>query len=208
MNIPIVYEDEWLLVVDKPSGLLSVPTPKNEPRTLTSILNDDLESRGIPWRVHPCHRLDRETSGLMIFAKGKSVQKKMMALFKDRLIKKTYIAFVHGNLKNESGEIKSEIDGLAARTKFRVVDKKSNFSVVEVEPFTGRTNQIRIHFKYLNHPLVGETKFVFRKDFALKAKRLMLHAKSLNFQHPVTEKPVNLASQPPEYFGQFLKEHN
>ena len=208
MNIPIVYEDEWLLVVDKPSGLLSVPTPKNELRTLTSILNEDLESRHISWRLHPCHRLDRETSGLMIYAKGKSVQKKMMLFFKDRLIKKTYIAFVHGNLKNEAGEIKSEIDGLTALTKFRVVARKSNFNVVEVEPFTGRTNQIRIHFKYLNHPLVGETKFVFRKDFALKAKRLMLHAKSLNFQHPVTEKTVNLNSQPPEYFGQFLKEHN
>jgi 23S rRNA pseudouridine1911/1915/1917 synthase len=208
VNIPVVYEDEWLLVVDKPSGLLSIPSPKNESRTLTSILNDDLKARNIPWRLHPCHRLDKETSGLMIYAKGKAVQKKMMQFFKDRLIKKTYLAFVHGNLKQESGEIKSAIEGLASRTKFRVLGRKGNFSVVEVEPLTGRTNQIRLHFKYLNHPLVGETKFIFRKDFALRAKRLMLHAKSLNFLHPVTGKPVNLTCEMPEYFEQFLKEHN
>ncbi|MGA2774842.1 MAG: RluA family pseudouridine synthase [Candidatus Omnitrophota bacterium] len=208
MNIPVIYEDEWLLVVDKPAGLLSIPSPKNESRTLTSILNEDLKSRNIPWRLHPCHRLDKDTSGLMIYAKGKAVQKKMMLLFKDKLIKKTYLAFVHGNLKKETGEIKTDIGGLAAQTKFRVVAGKSNFSVVEVEPLTGKTNQIRIHFKYLNHPLVGETKFVFRKDFTLRAKRLMLHAKSLNFLHPITGKPINLTSPFPGYFEQFLKEHN
>jgi 23S rRNA pseudouridine1911/1915/1917 synthase len=208
MNIPIVYEDEWLVAVDKPPGLLSIPAPKNDSRTLTGILNEDLKVRNILWRLHPCHRLDRETSGLMIYAKGKSVQKKMMLLFKERKIKKTYLAFVHGNLKKEAGEIRSEIDGLAAQTKFRVVSRKSNFSVVEVEPLTGRTNQIRIHFKYLKHPLVGETKFVFRRDFTLKAKRLMLHAKSLSFSHPLTAKPVNLTSPVPVYFEQFLKSHN
>ena len=79
-NIPIVYEDNWLLVVDKPAGLLTIPTPKKESRTLTSILH-----------AHPCHRLDRETSGLIIYAKGKSTQKKMMQEFKDKRVKKKYI---------------------------------------------------------------------------------------------------------------------
>ena len=83
MNIPIIYEDEWLLVADKPSGLLTVPTPKNEKRTLTSILN-----------LYPCHRLDRETSGLIIYAKDKSTQQKMMDEFRGRKVKKTYLAFV------------------------------------------------------------------------------------------------------------------
>ena len=88
MNISIIYEDDWLLVADKPSGLLVIPTPKKESRTLTNILNEDLQNRGIPYRLHPCHRLDRETSGLIIYAKGKSVQQKMMHEFKEKKVKK------------------------------------------------------------------------------------------------------------------------
>ena len=90
MNIPIVYEDEWLSVLNKPAGLLVIPTPKKEKRTLTSILNDDLKIRDLTYRLHPCHRLDKETSGLIIYAKGKSIQKIMLQEFKQRKIKKRY----------------------------------------------------------------------------------------------------------------------
>ena len=98
MNIPIIYEDDWLLVVNKPAGLLTVPTPRNESRTLTSILNQDAKERGLEFKLYPCHRLDRDTSGLIIYAKGPSIQKQMMDLFRQRLVSKKYIAFVHGKL--------------------------------------------------------------------------------------------------------------
>ena len=207
MNIPIVFEDDWLLVVNKPAGLLSVPTPKNEARTLTSILNQDAEDKGLKYRLHPCHRLDRETSGLLIYAKGKSIEDKMVCAFRDRLVGKRYIAFVHGKLPQPQGSISSAIEGKSALTKYRVIQEKSNYSVVEVSPVTGRTNQIRIHFKNIQHPLVGEDKFVFRKDFALRFKRVCLEAKELNFKHPVTGKDLNISIDLAPDLKKFLKEH-
>jgi 23S rRNA pseudouridine1911/1915/1917 synthase len=207
MNIPVVYEDDWLLVVNKPAGLLSVPTPKNEARTLTSILNRDAEEKGRKYRLHPCHRLDRQTSGLMIYAKGRSIQKKMMDAFRDRMVNKKYIAFAHGRLPHLEGEVNSAIEGKNALTKYKVAEEKSNYSVVEVMPVTGRTNQIRIHFKSLQHPLVGEDKFVFRKDFALRFKRICLEAKELNFKHPVTGKELKISIDLAQDLKDFLESH-
>jgi RluA family pseudouridine synthase len=197
MGIPIVSEDDWLLVVNKPSGLLVIPTPKKEKRTLTSILNEDLIKKGIPYRLHPCHRLDRETSGLIIYAKGKSIQKKIMDEFKYKKIKKTYIAFVQGILSQNEGKIQIPIEGLSAITKYKVIQRKNDFSVLEVIPLTGRTNQIRIHLKQIGYPILGERKYAFRKDFKIKAKRLCLHAKKLEFLHPITKKVLMLNADLP-----------
>ena len=195
MNIPIIYEDDWLLVLDKPPGLLTIPTPKNEKRTLTSILNDDAKEKNLPYRLHPCHRLDRETSGLIIYAKGKSVQEKMMQLFRQRGLQKTYRAFIQGNPDHPQGRITYPIEGKSAVTKYRVIERRKDFSVVEVTPLTGRTNQIRIHFKRISHPVLGETKFAFRRDFTVKAKRLCLHARRVEFVHPVTGKHIVIENE-------------
>jgi 23S rRNA pseudouridine1911/1915/1917 synthase len=205
MNIPVIYEDEWLLVLDKPQGLLTIPSPKNESRTLTSILNQDLITRNISYRLHPCHRLDRQTSGLIIYAKGKSVQKKMMELFHLKKIKKTYLAFVQGQLAKMTGEINIPIERKPAQTRYRVIQKKNNFSILEIEPVTGRTNQIRIHFSQIGHPIVGEDKFSFRRDFKLRSKYLCLQAKKLEFNHPVTGKLVQLSLDLPESMGKLLE---
>ena len=194
-------------MVNKPAGLLSVPTPKHEARTLTSILNQNTQDKGLHYRLHPCHRLDRETSGLVIYAKGKSIEQKMTNAFRDRLVSKRYIAFVHGKLPQPQGVISSDIEGKSALTKYRVVQEKSNYSVVEVSPVTGRTNKIRIHFKNIQHPLVGEDKFAFRKDFALRFKRVCLEAKELNFKHPVTGKNLNLSIDLAADLQKFLNEH-
>jgi RluA family pseudouridine synthase len=207
MNIPVLYEDEWLVVLDKPSGLLVIPTPKKEKRTLTSILNEDLKAKDLPFRLHPCHRLDRETSGAIIYAKGKSVQQKMMGLFHGQKVKKRYIAFLQGKPVEAEGEIKYRIEGKLAVTYYRVIEQRKDFSVVEAEPLTGRTNQIRIHFKHIGHPVLGERKYAFRRDFKIKAKRLCLHAKSLNFTHPLTGKPVYLDVPLAADMERFLEEH-
>ncbi|MFY9402400.1 MAG: RluA family pseudouridine synthase [Candidatus Omnitrophota bacterium] len=196
MDIPVVYEDNYLLVVDKPSGLLTVPTPKKEKRTLTSILG-----------FYPCHRLDRGTSGLIIYAKCREVQRRMAEAFKHRQVKKTYIAFVYGFPYKESGVIEKRIENLFAKTSYRVVEKRRFFTVVEAEPFTGRTNQLRIHFKSLGNPILGEDRFAFRKDFKIKAKRLMLHAKSLEFLHPISGKALKIEVGLPQDMLNFLKDH-
>ena len=196
MNIPIAYEDQWLLVVDKPSGLLTVPTPKNEKRTLTSILN-----------LYPCHRLDRETSGLIIYAKDKGTQQKMMDEFRSRRIKKTYLAFVRGIPKKNQGEIKNRIKGLSAQTHYKVIEKRKDFAILEINPLTGRTNQIRIHLKQIGHPILGESKFAFRRDFTIKAKRLMLQAAGLELKHPVTGSQLCLRLGLPDDLKEFLESH-
>lgn len=207
MNIPIVYEDEWLLVLNKPSGLLTVPTPKKEPRTLTSIVNEDLKQKGLAYHLYPCHRLDRETSGLIIYAKGKFIQKKMTEEFRRKGVKKRYLAFVQGLLPKAQGEIRYPIENKSAVTKYKVIEKRRGFSIVEIMPLTGRTNQIRIHFKSIGHPLIGETKFAFRRDFKLKAKRLCLHAQSLEFIHPITKKPTCLLIDLPQDSREFLEKY-
>jgi len=196
MNIPIIYEDQWLLIVDKPSGLLTVPTPKNEKRTLTSILN-----------LYPCHRLDRETSGLIIYAKDKFTEQKMMDEFRARKVKKTYLAFVRGIPQKNQGEIKNRIEGLSAETRYKIIEKRKDFAILEVNPLTGRTNQIRIHLKQIGHPILGESKFAFRRDFTIKAKRLMLQAKELNFPHPVTGAQVQVGVDLAADMADFLEKH-
>jgi len=206
----IIYEDDWLIVADKPSGMLVIPTAKKETNTLTDLLNHDLNLRGIKVNAYPCHRLDRETSGVIIYAKGKSVQRRLMDDFKKRLVKKVYIAFSHGALKKDSGTIKSPIFNRKkgrseeAVTNYRLIERKKDFSVLEIEPVTGRTNQIRIHFKELGHPLVGESVYAFRKDFPLKFKRVALHAKSVEFTHPITKKYMAFSSELPEDMKDFL----
>jgi len=203
-DIAIVYEDDWLMIVDKPSGLLVIPTPKKESRTLTSILNDDLKNKGLSYRLHPCHRLDRETSGLIIYAKGKSAQKKMMQEFKNKKIEKTYIAFVRGLFNKSPGQINIPIEGKRALTRYRVLQSYKDLSIVEIIPLTGRTNQIRIHFKQMGHPILGETKYAFRRDFKLKAKRLCLHAQGLEFVHPLTRESVSVVVPLPLDMKDFL----
>ena len=201
-NYKIVYEDEAVLVVDKPPGLLTIATPKKEKYTLSSLLN-----------AYPCHRLDRETSGLILFAKTKGIQQGLMDEFRNRKVKKRYIAFAQGILKQKSGIISRKVQdnpyepARPAFTKYRVVEARNGFSIVEVVPVTGRTNQIRIHFKQLGHPLVGERRFAFAKDFKIKFRRVALHAADLGFIHPLTGRAMSFHSELPADMQEFLKNH-
>lgn len=207
----IVYEDEQLIIVDKPSGMLVIPTPKKETNTLTHLLNRELDERGVEANAYPCHRLDRETSGLVIYAKGKKNQGIMMEEFRKKSIKKVYIAFVHGkagksfDIINKGIYNKNKGRTEEAVTKYKVIDRRKDFTVLEVEPVTGRTNQIRLHMKNIGHPLVGESVFVFRKDFALKFKRVALHAAYIRFIHPVTKKLMEFSAPIPGDMEEFLK---
>ena len=204
MNIPIIYEDSWLLIVNKPSGLLTIPAPEKQGFTLLKILNDGLKMKNQGYRLHPCHRLDKQTSGLIIFSKGKSTQKKMMQAFKEKKINKTYLAFIDGMMPKNRGLIRNPIRGRKALTSYQVLKRNKDFSLVKVKPLTGRKNQIRIHFRQIGHPILGEDRFAFRRDFKIKAKRLCLHAQGLDFLHPVTSQPVHLQADLPEYFKRFL----
>jgi len=207
----VVFEDNYLIVVNKPSGLLTIPTPKGETDTLTHLLNKRLDELKVEVNAYPCHRIDRETSGLIVYAKGKSIQARVMEEFKKRRVKKTYIAFVHGIVRKDFDTLKSYVYNKDKKkndlmiTRFRVIERRGDFSVLELEPVTGRKNQIRIQFRDLGHPLVGESVYAFRKDFKLRFKRTALHAKAIEFAHPVTGKRVRFVLPLPEDMENFLK---
>lgn len=180
-NYNTIFEDQYLLAVNKPPRLLVIPT-------LANLVH-----------AYPCHRLDRDTSGIVLFAKDKETEEKMFRQFKERRVKKKYIALVSGRPKYDSGVINKRIEGVEAVTRYRVLKKKEGYSILEIEPVTGRTNQIRIHLKAIGLPVLGERKFAFGKDFKVKFRRTALHARELSFVHPVTGKVIYLkASVPPD----------
>ncbi len=225
--IRVLYEDDFFVVFDKPSGLIVIPSPKKEKNTLVTIVNAQYAPAAGGGRLHPCHRLDRGTSGAIIFAKGKKNQQLMMREFHNQAVKKKYIAFVRGELEKQGGEIRSPIrpnfgkgqkgGGIraprqrrgarvkSAITRYNVQAVKAGFSVVEVFPKTGRTNQIRIHFSERGHPLLGERVYAFGKDFPVKFSRLALHASELTWRHPVYKKQIKVASPLPGDMKEFLK---
>lgn len=183
--IDIIFEDEHLVAVNKSPGILVIPA-------LTNIVSK------IAGKVYPCHRLDRDTSGIVLFAKDKETEQKMFLQFKQRRVKKKYIALVSGCPREGSGIIDKRVEGIPAITRYRVMAKRAGYSVLEVEPITGRTNQIRIHLKSIGHPVLGERKFAFGKDFKVKFRRTALHAREISFVHPVTGKPIILRAILPE----------
>lgn len=207
----IIYEDDWLIIVDKPSGMLVIPTPKRETNTLTDLLNKDLDSRGVEANAYPCHRIDRETSGLIVYAKGKSIQKAVMDLFKARKVSKRYIAIARGAVKKNFDTIKSSIYNRNKRrseeaiTRYKVMSRGTDWSVLEVEPVTGRTNQIRIHLARIGHPILGERVYAFRRDFRIAFKRVALHAGRIEFTHPVSGKRMSFSSPLPEDMGKLIR---
>lgn len=197
-EISIIFEDDYLLAVNKPAGILVTPKDVGKEQTLTGLLNKMISARGLPAAVYPCHRLDRDTSGLVLFAKNKEIEQKMFQQFKDRQVKKKYIALVSGWPTRNNGIINNKIEGMEAVTKYSLINKKQGYSVLEAEPVTGRTNQIRIHFKFIGNPILGERKYAFGKDFKIKFKRTALHARELSFTHPVTGKFIQLKASIPE----------
>ena len=215
--ISIIHEDEELMVVNKRSGLLSVPVDNTRRKDLCSILNQEIETRRIKKKVFPCHRLDKETSGVIIFAKGKENQALIMDQFRQRKVKKTYIAFVHGRIKQTKGVIKSNMQGSwpyrrreknkLAVTNFELIYNTDNFSVMRLEPVTGRTNQIRIQFRDSGHPLLGERRFAYAKDWPIKFRRVALHSCSIEISHPLTGERIRFQAPMPDDMEGFLKTH-
>lgn len=191
----VLYEDGECIVFDKPSGLLTIPTDKGGEPSLVEFVREQ-QGEGL----HPAHRLDRDTTGVILFAKSKDIQQALMESFKEKNVHKNYIAFVHGRVEQPEGKIRIPIKDFhqrkfnpgapaqSALTHYKVRDYHKDFTVVDVMPITGRTNQIRIHFAKIGHALVGEDKYAFRKDFALRFRRTALHAARLEWPHPNTGK--------------------
>ncbi len=200
----ILYEDDSLLVINKPAGILTVPTPKQEKHTLTTVINNIFKNKGLKIEAFPCHRLDRETSGLIIYAKNREIQEMIMEQFKNRQVKKKYIAFIQGLIKSPNGVVSFPIENKKAITKYKLLQRRKGYSIIEAQPITGRTNQIRIHFKMIGHPLLGERKFAFAKDFHIKFKRAALHASEIQFAHPINGRILSFSSKLPDDMNKLI----
>jgi len=216
--ISILYEDEQCVVFDKPAGVLVTPAQGNSSRTLTERVNG--QSRHLSCGLHPCHRLDRMTSGAIIYAKGKRHQQMIRRLFQDGRVSKIYLAFVRGCPHPQAGLLTAGIKDFyqqkyartsrarSAQTRYQTIRRAKGFSVVQVQPRTGRTNQIRIHFSEIGSPLLGERVYAFRRDFEVDMKRLALHCHILRFENPVTGGRIRVVSGLPNDMAEFLKAHD
>lgn len=215
-EVAILYEDNDLLVVEKPSGLLTISTDKEKSRTLYFMLTDYVRKGNARShnRIFIVHRLDREASGILVFAKTVAAKYQMQEQWPE--IRKKYLAVVYGKCdrhqdvissylaENKAQVVYSTTDtrkGKLARTAFKVLKATPLFSLLEIDLLTGRKHQIRVHLADIGHPIVGDKKY----GPADRAHhRLALHAFSLAFNHPVTGAPCTFTAEIPEYFNMLV----
>lgn len=213
-GVVIVHEDKDLIVVNKNAGLLSMATDKEKRETVYSMLSSYLKSQNKENKIFIVHRLDRETSGLMMFAKSKEMQELLQESWKQTIAERSYLAIIDGKLNPPQGTYKSYLfeskvfivhstndpeKGQEAITHYSTLKSNDRYSLLKVNLETGRKNQIRVHLKDLEHPIVGDKKYGSTSN---PIGRLGLHAWVLAFRHPVTGKKMRFETSVP---GSFLK---
>lgn len=210
--LEVVYEDSSLIGVNKPNSLVVHPGPGHEKGTLANgliYLYENLPNLPDPTRPGIVHRLDKETSGILVVARTAEAFFDLKDQFKNREVDKEYIALVEGNFDERSGLIDApvgrsnkdktrmtvKLGGKEARTEFRVIDERENATLLEVKPVTGRTHQIRVHMDYIGHKIIGDSYYG-----GPPAERLMLHARRLTLGHPEKGTDLTLEAPEPEEF--------
>lgn len=218
-GIKVVYEDEYLIAVEKASGILSIATNKERDKTAYNMVKNYVKSRNPLEKLFIVHRLDRETSGVMIFAKTEEIQQILQTNWQDMVLERTYVAVVEGKVEKDNDTIISylkensafvtfssdkEIEGSKkAITHYTVLKRSRGFSLVEAKIETGRKNQIRVHMQTIGHSVVGDKKYGASTN---PLGRLGLHAKSIIFKHPKTGKVLSFQTGiPVKFLGMFKK---
>ncbi len=221
--VPVIYEDKDIIVVNKPKGMVVHPANGNPDGTLVNAIlamcKDSLSGIGGEIRPGIVHRLDKDTSGLLIIAKNDLAHMNMSKQIQDRKVIKKYIALVRGTVPENEATIDMPIarsqkdrkkmtvdkNGKEAVTHFKVLARYDKYTLLEVKIDTGRTHQIRVHMSYIGHPVIGDEVYSNGKnEFGVKGQ--MLHAKYLEFKHPITGKDIKLEAPLPEYFEEVLKQ--
>jgi 23S rRNA pseudouridine1911/1915/1917 synthase len=216
LPLQIVYEDEDLLVLIKPPGMVVHPAPGHASGTLVNALlahrPDIVRADLDPARPGIVHRLDRDTSGLLVVAANREVQSKLQKLFKSRQVDKVYLALLYGDLSPDQAAIEAPIGrdpvqrkrmavvaegGRYARTEYRVRERLPGATLVEAHLLTGRTHQLRVHFASIGHPVVGDVTYGHRRQ-AIDAPRQLLHAWRLSFAHPTTGEQLTFTADMPQ----------
>lgn len=221
ISLDIIYEDENIAIVNKPQGMVVHPSKDNYSNTLVnSLLYYFKNLSDIAGSVRPgiVHRLDKDTSGLLIIAKDNYSHEKLSYQFKKRTVKRVYYALVHGNIDLDNQTIKTPFgrnsmdrtkmavkqeSNREAITYLKTLERYEDYTLVEVELETGRMHQIRVHMSYINHPVVGDVKYNNRKnEFGIKGQ--LLHAKKIGFVHPTKDIYMEFDSNLPEQFEKVL----
>ncbi len=220
--VEVVYEDNDIIVVNKPKGMVVHPANGNPDGTLVNAImamcKDSLSGIGGELRPGIVHRIDKDTSGLLIVAKNDKAHIEMSNQIKNHEVKKIYIALVRGIVGEDEATIDMPIgrstkdrkkmavvkNGKEAVTHFKVLKRYDRYTLLEVKIDTGRTHQIRVHMAEIGHPVVGDMVYSNGKnDFGVEGQ--MLHAKSLDFRHPITGKQMHLEAELPEYFKNIIE---
>lgn len=219
MSLDILYEDEDLLALNKPSGLVVHPGAGNRNGTLINgVLHyaKTLPESDDPLRPGVVHRLDKDTSGVILIAKTRRMHTRLIDLFSERKIQKTYLAICHnkpsrlsvdapiGRHRFRRKEMSISENGKSAQTEFQLIDQYGSFSLLRALPKTGRTHQIRVHLNYLKCPIVGDETYGPKNPLH---KRQLLHAHKLEFIHPTLKKTLSIEAPLPEDFRQFAEKH-
>lgn len=218
--LQIIYQDSDVVVVNKPKGLVVHPAHGNWEHTLVNALLYHVKDlSGINGELRPgiVHRLDKETSGVMVVAKNDAAHRSLAEQIKAHTIQRHYLAVVHGVIKEKQGSIEAPIgrsktdrkkmaviaEGRPATSQYQVLERFADYTLLKVKLLTGRTHQIRVHMQYLKHPVVGDQLYTSRKAPAGIASQL-LHACLLGFNHPVSGTYLEYTSEPPDEFHKFL----
>ncbi|MBN2097894.1 MAG: RluA family pseudouridine synthase [Candidatus Omnitrophica bacterium] len=217
--LEIVYEDQDLLIINKPSGMVTHPAVGNYSGTLVHALlgyGCALSTINGPLRPGIVHRLDKDTSGLIVVAKNDFAHQKLAEQFQKHTVKRKYLAVVKGSPRHNEGIIDYPLarhpqrrqriwvsfhNSKQALTRYRVLQRSADMSLVELMPHTGRTHQLRVHLKFLGHPILGDARYGSISSF----KRLALHATELGFLHPRSEKFVQFKSELPQCFQRLIQ---
>lgn len=218
--IDVVYEDEYLLIVNKKSGMVVHPAPGNYSGTLVNALMGRFQlSNKDNIRPGIVHRIDKDTSGLLVVAKNDEVHDKLSEMIKKKEVERKYIALVEGVIPHETGTIVApigrdmnnrqkmmitDINSKDAVTHFRVLKRYTDKTLIECKLETGRTHQIRVHMNYIHHPIVNDP--VYGRSKKATPFGQMLHSKSIRFIHPVTNEEIYFESELPEEFQSYLEQ--
>lgn len=220
--LDIVYEDPWLLVINKPVGLVVHPGAGHKSGTLVNALLyhcEDLSGIGGLERPGIVHRLDKDTSGLLVVAKQDQAHWHLSEQLQRRAMKRIYWALVESNFRESQGTIEAPIgrhpvdrqrmvvtpEGRFARTHWQVLEHFQGYSLLQLNLDTGRTHQIRVHLKHIHHPLLGDPLYGSTRKHPFKVERPMLHAYQLHFIHPQTGQCMHFEVPPPEDFNRVLE---
>lgn len=216
-RLKLVYEDEHILVVNKGYGLLSMGTDKIKEGTAYSILREYVKWHDPRNKIFIVHRLDRDTSGLMVFAKTVEAKEKLQHNWNNMVLERKYLAVVEGVVEPAEGEVRSYLaensrfevystdnpeEGQLAVTRYRTLKSGGGYSLLEVSLDTGRKNQIRVHMKDLGHPIAGDRRYGAGSS---PIHRMALHAQTLRFVHPVTRKEMSFATPVPVPFASMVR---